>query len=195
MTYSVHQTWDKLNVCAVGSAYPPEVYSFIQNVNVRSVMEKISIETEEDYQTLITFLQSRDVKVVRTEVQDNALIGDKLLPPPLSPRDHFGMIGEIFYTPEPVRNRKWNYIHGPFYPKNPPQTQAEFDQMADFLKKDLHNKHYVKSLFDIYAFDYQALNPVVDLVAQQGNQIRYFSKSSPKTQSGFCGNRPLLPKR
>ena len=172
MTYSVHQTWDKLNVCAVGSAYPPEVYSFIENVNVRSVMEKISIETEEDYQTLITFLQSRDVKVVRTEVQDNALIGDKLLPPPLSPRDHFGMIGEIFYTPEPVRNRKWNYIHGPFYPKNPPQTQAEFDQMSDFLKKDLHNKHYVKSLFDIYTFDYQALNPVVDLVAQQGNQIR-----------------------
>lgn len=172
MTYSVHQTWDKLNVCAVGSAYPPEFYSFIENTNVRSVMEKISMETEEDYQQLIKFLHARDVVTVRTAVQDNALIGDKLLPPPLSPRDHFGMIGEIFYTPEPVRNRKWNYIHGPFYPKNPPCTQTEFDELPKFIKRDLHERHFINSLFDVYTFDYGALKPVVDLVTQNQNQIK-----------------------
>ena len=171
MTYSVHQTWDKLNVCAVGSAYPPEFYSFIKNTNVRSVMEKVSMETEEDYQALIALLQSHDVDIVRTKVQDNALIGDKLLPPPLSPRDHFGMIGEKFYTPEPARNRKWNYIHGPFYPKNPPQTQEDFEGLPKYIKKDLSERHFTNSLFDVYTFDYGALKPVVDLVAQQGNEI------------------------
>ena len=172
MTYSVYQTWDKLNVCAVGSAYPPEFYSFIKNINVRSVMEKIATETQEDYQALVAFLQSRDVNVVRTEIQGNALLGDKLLPPPLSPRDHFGMIGETFYTPEPIRNRKWNYIHSYTYPKAPPQTESEFNELSNFIKKDLNDRHHVKSLFDAYAFDYAALKPIVDLVTQNGNQIK-----------------------
>lgn len=171
MTYSVYQHWDKLNVCAVGSAYPPEFYSFIKNTNVRSVMEKISIETEEDYQGLITFLKSREVEIVRPTIQFDAVVGDKLLPPPLSPRDHFAMIGETFYSPNPVRNRKWDYIHVPFYPKNPPATQEEFDKLPNQIKKDLLERHQIKSVFDIYSFDYGALKSIVDLVMYNGNQI------------------------
>jgi N-dimethylarginine dimethylaminohydrolase len=171
MTYSINQHWDKLNVCAVGSSYPPEFYSFVENSNVRSIMEKISIETEEDYQALIGLLQKHDVKIVRTEIQSQALLGEKLLPPPLSPRDHFAMIGEQFYAPTPARNRKWDFIHNRFYPKNPPQTQEEFDRLSKIVKMDLDQRHNIKSLFDVYSFDYAALKPITNAVATQNNQL------------------------
>ncbi len=65
MTYSVHQHWDPLRVCAVGRSYPPEFYSFITNSRVRDVMERIAIETEEDYQKLIKLLESFGVEILR----------------------------------------------------------------------------------------------------------------------------------
>ena len=57
MTHSVHQHWDPLKVCAVGRSFPPEFYKKIGNPKVRSVMERIAIETEEDYQKLIKILE------------------------------------------------------------------------------------------------------------------------------------------
>ena len=65
MTYSVHQHWDRLKVCAVGISYPPEFYSFIKNAKARSVMERIAQETEEDYQSLIKLLEKFNVETVR----------------------------------------------------------------------------------------------------------------------------------
>ena len=171
MTYSVNQHWDRLRVCAVGHTYPPEFYSFIENTRVRSVMEKISMETETDFQQLINLLQSKQVDVVRTQVQENALLDNKLLPPPLSPRDHFAMIGERFYTPTPVRNRKWNYIKNYFYPAEPPKTQSEFDALHKLVKMELERKHNIKSVFDIYTFDYAGLQPIVDLVEKNNTEI------------------------
>ena len=51
--YNVYQHWDPLKVCVVGRSYPPEFYSWITVPHVRNLMEKIAIETEEDYQHLI----------------------------------------------------------------------------------------------------------------------------------------------
>ena len=50
---SVYQCFDPLKVCIVGRSFPPEFYSGIENVKVRSAMERLAIETEEDYQKLI----------------------------------------------------------------------------------------------------------------------------------------------
>lgn len=99
---SVYQHWDPLEVCAVGRSYPPEFYSFIKNSKVRSVMERIAIETEEDYQKLITLLESFNVSVIRNDISDN--IEDHFWmgyysPPPMTPRDHTIMIGETFFMP------------------------------------------------------------------------------------------------
>jgi hypothetical protein len=99
---SVYQHWDPLEVCAVGRSYPPEFYSFIKNPKVRSVMERIAIETEEDYQKLISLLESFKVKVVRNDISDN--IEDHFWmghysPPPMTPRDHTIMIGDTFFMP------------------------------------------------------------------------------------------------
>ena len=68
---TVQQHWDPLKVCAVGRSYPPEFYSRIENSKVRNAMEKIAIETEEDYQKLISKLEEFGVTVLRTDISDN----------------------------------------------------------------------------------------------------------------------------
>tara|TARA_B100000508_G_scaffold50374_1_gene39142 strand:+ start:167 stop:1477 length:1311 start_codon:yes stop_codon:yes gene_type:complete len=106
MTHTVHQHWDPLKVCAVGRSFPPEFYRKIDNPKVRSVMERIAIETEEDYQKLIKILEKFNVKVLRTDVSDNVedyvncnSQGIVDSPPPMCPRDHSIMIGDTFYMP------------------------------------------------------------------------------------------------
>ena len=100
---SVHQHWDPLKVCAVGKSYPPEFYSRIKNPKVRNVLERIAIETEEDYQNLIALLEKFNVKVLRTDVSDNpddyVMNGVLNVPPPMCPRDYTAMIGDTFYMP------------------------------------------------------------------------------------------------
>ena len=99
---SVYQHWDPLEVCAVGRSYPPEFYSFIENPKVRSVMERIAIETEEDYQKIIKLLESFNVTVVRTDISDNFedhMWMERYSPPPMCPRDHTIMLGDVFFMP------------------------------------------------------------------------------------------------
>jgi hypothetical protein len=101
--FTVHQHWDPLKVCAVGRSYPPEFYNHIKNPKVRSVMERIATETEEDYQKLIAKLEEFGVTVVRTDISDNFddhFGGDGIaMPPPMCPRDHTAMVGDTFYMP------------------------------------------------------------------------------------------------
>jgi hypothetical protein len=101
MTWSVYQHWDPLKVCVVGRSYPPEFYSWITKPAVRSLFEKIAIETEEDYQVIIKKLQSFGVTVLRPEMYDtnHYLEGDdsKYIAPPMTPRDYTVMIGNVFY--------------------------------------------------------------------------------------------------
>ena len=98
--YTVHQHWDPLKVCLVGRSYPPEFYSFIKNTRVRSVMERIAQETEEDYQQLIALLEGFGVDTFRIALEDNIEAyrdGDRYRPPPMCPRDYMSMIGNTFY--------------------------------------------------------------------------------------------------
>jgi hypothetical protein len=96
--YSVYQHWDPLKVCIVGRSYPPEFYSWITVPHVRSLFEKIAIETEEDYQNIIKKLQSFGVEVLRPDLPEKNFIDGKYLPPPMHPRDNTVMIGQTFYT-------------------------------------------------------------------------------------------------
>lgn len=101
--FSVHQHWDPLKVCAVGRSYPPEFYAGIKNPKVRSVMERIAIETEEDYQKLIKKLEQFGVTVLRTDISDNFedhVNADGIpFSPPMCPKDYTAMIGNTFYMP------------------------------------------------------------------------------------------------
>ena len=101
---SVHQCFDPLKVCVVGRSYPPEFYSEIENIKVRSVMERVAIETEEDYQKLISKLKEFNVEVLRLDMSDNvddykAFNGVMNAAPPMCPRDFSAMVGDTFYMP------------------------------------------------------------------------------------------------
>ena len=105
MTYSVYQHWDPLKVMAVGKSYPPELYDYIKNEKVRKVFYQIAEETEEDYQKLISLLESFGVQTVRPDLTgavDKAqysIKNNKTIPKPwaMQPRDYSIMLGETFY--------------------------------------------------------------------------------------------------
>ena len=101
--FTVHQHWDPLKVCAVGRSYPPEFYNRIKNPKVRNALERIAIETEEDYQKLISKLKEFNVTVIRTDISEDpeVYVTDGVLnvPPPMCPRDYTAMIGDTFYMP------------------------------------------------------------------------------------------------
>lgn len=98
--YSVYQHWDPLKVCIVGKSYSPEFYSFITDVRVRSALERIATETEEDYQKLISLLRSFNVQVMRPQVNTDYreyVTDNKIILPPMTPRDYSAMIGNRFF--------------------------------------------------------------------------------------------------
>jgi hypothetical protein len=99
--YSVYQHWDKLKVCIVGRSYPPEFYSYITNPRVRNVMERIAIETEEDFQKLIKLLESFNVTVHRPNIdwliEYNKETNLQSIFPSVFPRDDGALIGTNFY--------------------------------------------------------------------------------------------------
>ena len=110
MTYSVYQHWDPLRVCVVGRSYPPEFYSWITVPHVRKLFEKIAIETEEDYQNIIKKLESFRVEVLRPVVFSDRihyLMPDdsRYIAPPMTPRDHSIMIGNVFF--ETLTSPRW----------------------------------------------------------------------------------------
>ena len=101
---SVYQCFDPLKVCIVGRSYPPDFYSEIENVKVRSAMERVAIETEEDYQKLISKLEEFNVEILRLDVSDNIddykdHRGMMTAAPPMCPRDFSAMVGDTFYMP------------------------------------------------------------------------------------------------
>lgn len=100
--YNVYQHWDPLKVCIVGKSYGPEFYSFITNSRVRNVLERIAIETEDDYQKLIKLLESFNVEILRPDVTKNyqdVFVNQhiKIPPPPMTPRDYSIMLGNNFF--------------------------------------------------------------------------------------------------
>jgi N-dimethylarginine dimethylaminohydrolase len=154
MTYSVYQHWDPLKVCAVGKSYSPEFYKFITNTKIRTVFEKIAEETEEDYQKLIYLLESFGVEVIRPTVSNNYLDyldkeTNKILQPPMTPRDYTIMLGEDFYIKTKVENdgkKLWEQIKGTDWPDLP--TESQFDSLPQFVKDEIATNFKInKNLF------------------------------------------------
>ena len=183
MTYSVHQHWDPLRVCAVGRSYPPEFYSFIENSRVRNVMERIAIETEEDYQKLIKLLESFGVEIVRPEINPDFsvyLIDGKYSPPKMmTPRDYTAMIGETFYMPSTntALDNRYDVLKGIDWPACP-IDQKSFDLLPEFVKEELMKFDNIKSFNDLtninsYTLSGLACRPIDILLQAQGNKIAY----------------------
>ena len=122
--------WDKLQACVVGSAYPPEFYSFITDTGIRQNLETIAQQTCEDLDGLQRLLESFNVTVTRPKVAkhvDQVQYGSKILPAPLTPRDHFGVIDSTMFMPTPDAHGVWRQMQGADWPKDPPQSITEYD--------------------------------------------------------------------
>jgi len=177
MTYSVHQHWDPLKVCAVGRSYPPEFYSFIANSRVRSVMERIANETEEDYQKLISLLKSFNVEIVRTDISSDFskhLVDGRYLAPPMCPRDWTAMIGDTFYMPGASRNTYYNKIRGSDWPTVAPQSEEEYNNLPAIVRSELtelFNAPSYDAFVESTSFSYG--KSIENLVESNGNKIIY----------------------
>ena len=177
MTYSVHQHWDPLRVCAVGRSYPPEFYSFITNSHVRGVMERIAIETEEDYQKLIKLLESFNVEIVRPELEKDfseyLVAGKYQSPIMMTPRDYTAMIGDRFFMPS-VRNLTdmWNALKGVDWPSKP-TNEEDFAALPDWVKKELESMSGISTFAKLFRPNTEYLKPIQSLINSQGNEIIY----------------------
>jgi hypothetical protein len=180
MTYSVHQHWDPLKVCAVGQSYPPEFYGFITNSRVRTVMERIASETEEDYQKLIKLLESFGVEIVRPLIDtefSTYLIGGKYSSPiMMTPRDYTAMIGDRFFMPTPSSTINtesyWNTFKGTSWPKCPHSEEA-FNILPNEIKEELSFMFNIKSFSELSRPELQSLTTIESLIKFQGNKIVY----------------------
>lgn len=172
MSWSVYQHWDPLKVCMVGRSYPPEFYSWITKPKVRSLFEKIAIETEEDYQKIIAKLNEFGVEVLRPDLPGIVFDQGKYLPPPMTPRDHMVMIGDVFYENtsfgfdtfyQNVKDASWPAC----------RTLKEFDQLPQRIKDECRNMHDL----DRQVNTQNMYSKILDRVEDQGNQIRSYVSS------------------
>jgi hypothetical protein len=145
MPYSVYQHWDPLRVCVVGRSYTPEFYKFITNSRVRTVLERIAEETEEDFQKLIKLLESFGVEVIRPQVSDDYefyipktgnLSINKIDIPPMTPRDYSIMLGEEFYFKSFASQYRYGQVKGPDWPDYP-TTKEEILALPNWVRDEL----------------------------------------------------------
>lgn len=177
--YNVNQHWDPLKVCAVGRSYPPEFYDYISNKKVRQVFYRIAEETEEDYQSLISKLESFGVEIVRPEINndfDSYFNGVNYVPPPMTPRDYTAMIGTTWYTTNcNSRANKWQYIAGNDWPQMP-ESEQKFNALPDWILKELDTVFDIKSFYDLT--HYANFLNINEHVTKQGNSIVYSNINS-----------------
>jgi len=165
--YSVYQHWDPLKVCVVGRSYPPEFYSWITVPHVRSLFEKIAIETEEDYQNIIKKLQEFGVEVLRPDLASETFVKGRHVPPPMTPRDYTVMIGDKFYDSySPLINiSAYNDIKDPAWPEC--DSWKEFNQLPTWIQQEcieVHNFGKDQPIKDEY-------KKIFDHIKAQGNTI------------------------
>lgn len=144
--YNVYQHWDPLKVCIVGKSYSPEFYHFIKNVRVRTVMEQIAQETEEDYQKLINKLKEFGVEILRPNVGNDYefyMQSNRIKIPPMTPRDYSIMLGKDFYWNACSKllrlKQDWSDYRGPDWPETAPNNRKEIESLPDFVKDELIN--------------------------------------------------------
>jgi hypothetical protein len=165
--YSVYQHWDPLKVCVVGRSYPPEFYSWIKIPHVRTLFEKIAIETEEDYQAIIKKLKEFGVDVMRPTIPNNVFLNGKYLPPPMTPRDYFLSVGKTFYENfsfnfshfyNDVKADSWPHCH----------TYEEFLTLPTYIQEECVNVHKI----DLYKDVSSSYNHIFSNIKAQGNIIK-----------------------
>ena len=167
----INDNFDALKSCMLGNVYDPEVFSVINNKNLRNALETLVIETREDLDAINNFLTNRGIQVLRlgkTELQ----VDGKFLPCMLTPRDHLAMIKETFYMPAPTLDNKWNVLRGSSWPENVP---VDLNHLSYEIRQELDN-FGVSRKADLYDYDFSCFAALETFVKEHGNQIEYDAK-------------------
>ena len=199
--YSVYQPWDPLKVCVVGRSYPPEFYSWIKNIKLRSLFERIATETEEDFQRIIKKLESFGVRVIRPNTPsvliDDYLTSNRRIPGPVSmnPRDQMIMIGDKFYLYPyenisikvsgrniPRKIIRWNTeLYQQLKGSDWPENITEFDKLPIWIQNEIKDKYPDVNYSNVEGENHNEIyanaakfnwwDPIVSEVRQSGNEI------------------------
>jgi hypothetical protein len=150
----------------VGRSYPPEFYSWIKVPHVRSLFEKIAIETEEDYQGIIRLLEKFGVEVLRPDLIEPTFADGKFLSPPMTPRDYTAMIGNTFYN-----NYGFNWkdfyskVKDPQWPEC--KNLDDFYKLPEFITRECIELHQL----DLWAPKQNNYSSILNRIASNGNKI------------------------
>jgi hypothetical protein len=148
---------------------------------VRNLFEKIAIETEEDYQSIIKKLESFGVEILRPDLPDQTLVNGQHIAPPMTPRDYTMMQGKIFY--ENYSNRFNRYQYNNIKDSGWPSitTVEEFNQLPDWIKTECVDVHKCDLAQEGHPYQ-GAYDRILEHIEHQGNQI----KSRTGYNSAMC---------
>ena len=97
-----YATFHPLKHCLIGSGFKTEWFddlSIYKNNKIMDPLKRIAEETEEDYQALDKILQTAGVTTYRAKLDMQKIQSlQNVWRPPMTPRDHFAVIGEKFYA-------------------------------------------------------------------------------------------------
>ena len=168
MTYSVYQHWDPLKTCVVGRSYHPEFYSWITKPSVRSLFERIAIETEEDYQAIISKLKEFNVEVLRPDIPDDIFNEGHYRKPPMTPRDYMVMVGDTFYEHTSFNFQQfYSTVRDSSWP-DCPSYYNDFTKLPEVIQNECVNIHNLQQAQQ----PYNAYDKIYQHIAAQGNKIK-----------------------
>lgn len=170
---NVHQHWDPLQTCIVGSTVPPEYYSWIKKPRLRNLLERISIETEAGLQLLTKKLQDLGVQVLRPNVNFQYPLHEKnQIAPPLQPRNTMMMVGDKFYY-QNWSDQYWKKYYANIADPAWDRYNSVYDFLAHAPTAQINEAYDQFNLAEEMCFlthFNNSYSDILDFVKQQGNQ-------------------------
>ena len=106
MTYNIWNKWDPLRTVMLGDCYSPEFFKDIKNPRIKSALQRIARETQEDLENYERVLRDFGCKVLRPKLDHADSIMNytdhngtltSIPRSPLQPRDCQLVIGDTLY--------------------------------------------------------------------------------------------------
>jgi len=157
--YNVWNKWGKLKTVMLGSHYTSEFFKDIKNDRIRSSLQKIADETQEDLEYYEKILKEFGCNVLRPSIdnndsimnyinQDGAINGSQGVPrSPLQVRDHQFVAGNTLYYTGYEKGVKSTFDQ---YNANDQESWYELDYETN---EDLDFRHFSREKWDQLAGD------------------------------------------
>ena len=156
--YNIWNKWGRLKSVMVGNHYTSDYFKDIKNSRIRSSLQRIADETQEDLENYKNVLKDFGCKVIQPEldpndnimnyIDNNGVIKGKQGVPrsPLQPRDAHVVIGNnLYYTDI---ESKFESVEAAFNSYNS-QDQVKWYSMDNKNLKDLENRHWTLDQWNI----------------------------------------------